>query len=168
MQTSSLSSTTATGQSRVLKESTQRNKTLKTECVSVRLPIRISQSHCMTLFVRRERAGRHERPLAQVTRVGFLLQMNVFMYREGGEHGEGLPADVALEWLLILVHQLMNPQMAVMYKLSFTDAALIGSLFEMSPLMSPQTLHPGETFVADIAPVRFFPRVDILVTPEVP
>lgn len=55
-----------------------------------------------------------------------------------------------------------------MYKLSLTYTAHVRPLFEMCPLMTPQTLHPGEPFVANITAVGFLPSMDVLMTPQVP
>ena len=44
---------------------------------------------------------------------------------------------------------------------------LVGSLFLVSSLMSPQALNPSEAFAAGVAAVRLLPRVDVLVPPEI-
>ena len=67
------------------------------------LSVGVSHPLNMALFMSGERAGRHEGALAHVTWIGFSVQVNVLVYRERGEHCEGLPAYVALERLFVLL-----------------------------------------------------------------
>ena len=63
--------------------------------------------------------------------------------------------------------QLVNPEMTVMNELSLAHLALIGSLFEMGPLVSPQTLHPSKPLTTHITAVRLLSGVDVLMSPQV-
>lgn len=66
-----------------------------------------------------------------------------------------------------LVTQFMNPKMTHVNKLSLAHFALVWSLLEMGSLVSPQTLNPGKTLPTHVTSVRFFSRVDVLMSSEV-
>ena len=65
------------------------------------------------------------------------------------------------------MNQLVNPEMTVMNELSLAHLALVRALFEMGPLVSPQTLHPSKPLTTDITAVRLLSGVDVLVSPQV-
>lgn len=140
----------------------------KAELVFVCLSISVHHALSMTLFVRSKSTSSHEGPLTKVTRVRFPVQMDMLVDGERREHGEGFPANITLERLFILlVNKLMDPEMSQMHELPLAHITLIGSLFEMGPLVSPETLHPREPLPAPVATVRLLTRVDVLMTPQI-